>query len=56
MKKGQLLLEFDMEFIRKKGLSLVTPVVIANSDDFAHVECCSGDVKKGETLITVKRG
>lgn len=56
VKKGQLLLEFDMEFICKKGLSLVTPVVIANSDDFAHIECCSGDVNKGETLITVKRG
>ena len=56
VKKGQLLLEFDMEFIREKGLSLVTPVVIANSDDFVQIECHRGDVNQGETLITVKRG
>lgn len=56
VKKGQLLLEFDMELIREKGLSLVTPVIITNSDDFEGMECRSGVVNLGETLITLKRG
>jgi len=34
VEKGQLLLRFDMDFIKSKGLSTVTPVVIANSDEF----------------------
>lgn len=32
--KGQLLLRFDIEYIKSRGFSTVTPVVIANSDDF----------------------
>lgn len=56
VKKGQLLLEFDMELIREKGLSLVTPVIITNSDDFEGMECRSGVVNLGETLFTLKRG
>jgi PTS system beta-glucosides-specific IIC component len=30
VKKGQVLLEFDMDFIQSKGYSLVTPVLITN--------------------------
>lgn len=33
IKKGQLLLEFDMDFIHSKGLPVSTPVVIANLDE-----------------------
>ena len=32
--KGQKLLEFDMELICKEGYSLVTPVLITNTDEF----------------------
>lgn len=37
VKQGQKLLEFDMESIKKAGYSLVTPVVISNTDDFLDV-------------------
>ena len=37
VKAGQKLLEFDMENIKKAGCSLVTPVVISNTDDFLDV-------------------
>jgi glucose-specific phosphotransferase system IIA component len=32
VKRGQLLITFDMQFIRKSGRSLATPMVITNSD------------------------
>lgn len=37
IKKGQLLLEFDIEEIKKSGCETVTPVLITNADDFASV-------------------
>ena len=33
VKKGQLLLEFDMDAIKAEGYEIVTPVIITNSDD-----------------------
>ena len=53
IRKGQLLLEFDMDFIRSKGLPVSTPVVIANLDDGKEISCRLGAVKKGEALITI---
>ena len=37
IKKGQLLLEFDMDEIRKSGCKTVTPVLITNEDDLHGV-------------------
>lgn len=56
IKEGQLLLEFDMDFIRSKGLPVSTPVVIANLDEGKEISCKLGTVKKGETLITICNG
>ncbi len=54
VKKGDLLLEFDMETIKAAGLSTTTPVIITNTDDFAEViPITSGEVRPGDTVITV---
>jgi len=37
VKKGQLLLEFDIAGIKSEGYSLETPVVITNSDNYADI-------------------
>ncbi len=37
VKAGQPLVEFDIEAIKAEGYSLVTPVVITNSDNFENV-------------------
>lgn len=37
IKKGQLLLEFDMEKIKAGGCETTTPVLVTNADDFASV-------------------
>ena len=35
VKKGDLLIEFDLEAIKAEGLNTITPMVICNSDDYA---------------------
>ena len=37
VKKGQLLLEFDIPAIQKAGYEVVTPVIIANTDEFSDI-------------------
>lgn len=53
VKKGDLLLEFDMDLIKKEGYSLVTPMIITNTDDYTDVvPTDAADVKNGDTAIT----
>ena len=50
--KGDLLIRFDMEGIREAGCSLVTPVILTNSDDFDEIRFVrSGDVDNRDVLI-----
>lgn len=50
VKKGDLLLEFDMEFIKGKGLPLVTPMIIANMDAVKDMTPAAGSAVAGETV------
>lgn len=58
VKKGQELIAFDLDAIKKAGYETVTPIVVTNPDDFLDVVSAkSGAVAAGDTLITVlKRG
>lgn len=56
IKKGQLLLEFDMDFIRSKGLPVSTPVVIVNLNEGQEISCRLGVVKNGDPLISFSNG
>jgi len=54
VKKGQIVLEFDMDAIRKEGYSLVSPVIITNTE--AHSDILVTDrssVSSGDTFITI---
>ncbi len=54
IKKGQLLLEFDMEAIKKEGYSLISPVIITNADDYTDVIAETGkNVNNGDRLIDI---
>ncbi len=54
VKKGQLLIRFDMDFISGKGYCLETPVLITNSDQFLDVvETSSTMVASGENLLNL---
>ena len=52
--KGQVLLEFDMDKIRKEGYSLITPVIVTNSDNYLDVvEEDKKNINFNEDLLTV---
>lgn len=51
VKKGQLLLEFDMEYIKSQNLPLTTPVVITNSDDMAELRKMSVESVSNADII-----
>lgn len=54
VKKGQKLLEFDMKLIQEAGYSLVTPVLVTNSDDYTEVVPSNAEeVQVGEILLRV---
>ena len=52
VKKGDKLLEFDMNAIKREGYEIITPVLIANTADYAEVlGITDKDVKVGDALI-----
>lgn len=54
VKKGQLLLEFDMDRIKKAGYQMVTPVIVTNSDEYKNVQVVkTGSVRAGDEVLTV---
>lgn len=54
IKKGQVLLEFDINAIEKEGYSLITPVIITNSDNYLDViESDKKEIDFKEDLLTV---
>lgn len=40
VKKGQTLLTFDIEKIKKAGLTTVTPIIITNTADYQSIDLC----------------
>lgn len=51
VKKGDLLMEFDMDFIKGKGFSCVTPMIVTNMDDIKGVTPHAGTAVPGETVV-----
>lgn len=53
VKKGQILITFDIEEIEKAGYSVETPVIITNSDDYLDIiESQEKEVSTNDTLLT----
>lgn len=52
VKKGQLLLEFDIPGIKEAGYEVTTPVIITNSDEFNDVQMkAEGQVTAGTQIL-----
>lgn len=52
VKKGDLLLEFDMDGIKVEGYDIITPFIITNSADHPDISSITGrDVEAGEVLL-----
>ena len=55
VKKGDLLVSFDMESIKAEGYPLTTPMIICNTDDYASIRVLtSGTIQNGTDLLNVK--
>ena len=55
VKKGELLVSFDMEAIQAEGYPLTTPMIVCNTDDYKEVKTlASGTVKNGADLLSVQ--
>lgn len=56
VKKGDKLLEFDIEAIKEEGYDVITPVLIANSSDYTEVlGITDKEVKVGDALIKLAK-
>lgn len=56
VKKGQLLLKFDMDVIKAHGLETITPVVLTNTDDLQSVSPVkSGKVTEKDVIISFEK-
>lgn len=56
VKRGDLLMEADLEAIKAAGLNTITPVVICNSDDFSTFKTITGkDVTSADVVIDLAK-
>ena len=56
IKKGDLLLEFDIDAIKTAGYEVIVPVVVCNSDDYRKITCITGkQVEPGEIIIKLEK-
>lgn len=54
VEKGQLLLEFDMDKIKREGYSLITPIIITNTMDYSDViSTDTRSIAVGDSIITL---
>lgn len=51
VRRGQLLIKFDMDAIRSAGYDLTTPVVITNSDELEVTALAQGDIQPGTEFL-----
>ncbi len=52
---GDLLIEFQVEEIKKAGYDITTPIVVTNSDQYETIEAIPEEnIKAGEKLLIIK--
>ena len=55
VKKGDLLIEFDIDAIKADGYKVTTPMIICNTDDYSSIRPLkTGKVNAGDDLLSVE--
>ena len=55
VKKGDLLISFDLDKIKAAGYKVTTPIIIGNTDDYASVEpVAQNSVSAGDMILKIK--
>ncbi len=55
VRKGDVLVSFDIEGIRASGYDVTTPMIVSNSDDFEQSVVQNGEVAIGEPILRLTR-
>ncbi len=55
VKKGDLIVEADIEAIKSLGYDVITPVMISNHDKFQSLEKKTGAVAAGDAVIVLSK-
>lgn len=56
VKKGDLLLEVDLDKVKAAGYDTITPMLVCNTPDYASVEGISGkDVNPGDDVVVISK-
>lgn len=57
VKKGDLLVSFDIEAIKQAGYEVTTPIIITNSDNYQQVQCIfeQEDIQCGQALLALAK-
>ncbi len=53
---GDLIAEADIDTIKDKGLSIITPVILCGDESVGHVTSATGDIVHGATLLEIATG
>ncbi len=51
VKKGDVVIRFDLDAIKDKVPSVITPVVVSNLEEFGPMTCSKGMVRAGEDVL-----
>lgn len=55
VKKGELLVSFDIDEIKKDGYKTVTPIIISNTEDYSQISfAVAGEIKAGQRIMEAK--
>lgn len=55
VKKGDLLISFDMDKIKAAGYKVTTPIIIGNTDDYSSVEpVAQNSISAGDMILKIK--
>lgn len=56
VKKGDLLVEFDINRIKQEGFDITTPIVITNTNDYSNIKLINhGVVKYNDNILELKQ-
>ena len=55
VKKGDLIVEADLEGIKNAGYEIITPVIVSNPNKFSKLDKKDGAISAGEPVILLKK-
>lgn len=53
--KGQLVAIVDIDFLKSKGINIITPVLICDGAEDSELICTTGDITQNDVLITLEK-